>query len=330
MTADSKTSIERFLQLGFDPDLSPRLPFLEGLPRPTVDVRPDDEAARVAAFNAPFPGYVAPAVDTTDLLISGSQGSVRVRIYRPASLRVAGGFMWVHGGGFAWGDVDQPEADLFSREVATRSGPTVVSVDYRLARDGIHFPIPHNDVYAAWTGIVSDPGLGGPRSRWLLGGASAGANLAAGAALRARDEGTHSPDGLVLIYPFMYADLLEPNPRLAAMLAELPPALRSDPVGIASMRDNYLGGHPDPNHYATPGEADLRGLPETLVVVCEFDDLRPDGERFAQELAAAGSTVEFVVDHGVPHGHLAVPGLPSALSSMQNVADYLTRHLSDA
>ena len=67
----------------------------------------------------------------TDDTLDGPHGPLRVRLYRPAS--AAGvGLVWAHGGGFAAGDLDMPEADGVARGLAER-GITVVSVDYRLA-----------------------------------------------------------------------------------------------------------------------------------------------------------------------------------------------------
>ena len=56
------------------------------------------------------------------------------------------GLVWLHGGGFAGGTLDMREADQVARELADRTGGLVFSVDYRLARDGVHFPVPHEDV----------------------------------------------------------------------------------------------------------------------------------------------------------------------------------------
>ena len=57
--------------------------------------------------------------------------------------------VWMHGGGFVAGNLDMPEADWTARELALRAGAVVVSVDYRLCNDGVHFPVPHDDVLAA-------------------------------------------------------------------------------------------------------------------------------------------------------------------------------------
>lgn len=104
-----------------------------------------------------------------------------VRVY-PATNPNGSGLVWAHGGGFAFGDIDMPEADFVARTLAA-AGTVVVSVDYRLATDGIHFPVPLDDVVAAWEWASKRRGELGI-DRLAIGGASAGGNLAAAAALR--------------------------------------------------------------------------------------------------------------------------------------------------
>ncbi len=113
-----------------------------------------------------------------------------VRVYpasMPADVATAHptpALVWAHGGGFVAGDLDMPEADWVARSLAAR-GVTVVSIDYRLASDGWRYPTPSNDVLAAWTWTLANTAdLGIDPARVSLGGASAGANLVAGAVLR--------------------------------------------------------------------------------------------------------------------------------------------------
>ena len=101
-----------------------------------------------------------------------------------ATARPTPGLVWAHGGGFAAGDLDMPEADWVARSLAAR-GVTVVSVDYRLVGDGCRYPAPSDDVLAAWRWTLAHAEeLGVDPDRLAIGGASAGANLVAGAVLR--------------------------------------------------------------------------------------------------------------------------------------------------
>ena len=111
----------------------------------------------------------------------------------------------MHGGAFQFGDLDMNEARLDSPAVGSPGHPpAVVSVDYRLAVDGVRYPVPLDDVVAAirWVQAkTTDLGI----TSLSVGGASAGANLAAAAALRLRDEDKWVPEHLVLVYPMMHS-----------------------------------------------------------------------------------------------------------------------------
>ena len=97
----------------------------------------------------PVPG--PPEVAVRSGAAPGPHGPVSVRVYEPSP---AGGIgrpclIWLHGGGFIGGDLDMREADWTAREICARAGAVVVSVDYRLAVDGVHYPVPHDDAVAA-------------------------------------------------------------------------------------------------------------------------------------------------------------------------------------
>src|SRR5947209_10853361 len=143
------------------------------------------QRARLDEYTSTAGARPAPEVATREDAAPGPHGPVPVRVYEPAG----GGtdrpcLVWLHGGAFRFGDLDMPEADTTAREVCDRAGAVVVSVDYRLAVDGVHFPVPHDDVVAAVRWVRdSATVLRVDADRISLGGASAGGNLAAGAAL---------------------------------------------------------------------------------------------------------------------------------------------------
>src|SRR6478609_6829566 len=147
-----------------------------------------------------------------------------IRVY-PAREPNGTGLVWVHGGGFAGGDLDMPEADAVARALATR-GTTVLSVDYRLAplpaewatamgvapRPGVTYPDASDDIISAWTWAVENAArLRIDASRLAIGGASAGANLATGATLRLIERRVADlPALVVLAYPTLLA--VQPAP----------------------------------------------------------------------------------------------------------------------
>ena len=272
--------------------------------------------------------------EITDRIIDGPHGPLRLRLYAPP--RPAGvGLVWLHGGGFASGDLDQPEAHWVANRLAD-AGVSVISVDYQLApqRDwcddenlrtpGVHFPIASEEVSAAFDWADAKAELGVPEGGWCLGGGSAGANLAAGAALRLRDADRAQPRSLVLAYPVMHAEHPPHRPELAAKLATLAPEDRFSPEMVRAMNVNYVG-EPEllREPYAFPGGTDLEGLPPTFVLTSDFDGLRSSGEQFASELAAAGVDVLLVREDGTRHGHLNDPDDPGAHRSVARMAAWL-------
>lgn len=286
----------------------------------------------VAWIAAALPGedeYVAPPVKSQDIVITHDTGACTVRVYTPESSREPRPmFVWVHGGAWAMGDLEGPEADTTAREVCARADAVVVSVDYRLAAGGVHYPVPLDDVVAAFLWAVGNAdGLGADPARVCLGGASAGANLAAGAALRLRDQGATTPASLALFYPALHPQLPFLSQDFDAVMARLTPGMAFAAELFGPIVENYLGASLEQaDCYAMPGLAeDLSGLPPTLIVNCEYDGLRASGERFAQQLGEAGVQVVLDTAVGVAHGHLTRPGHPETVRTTADLAAWVAR-----
>jgi len=291
------------------PALADRLPLLDGIPSFEAGFADPELRARMDAFFLPGGHPSQPDVDVGERELDGPNGPVRVRIYTPPDPDARGrpAVVWLHGGGFRAGDLDMPEADGVARRICVAAGAVVVSVDYRLAIGGTHYPIPLDDVVAA-TAWVRDSAhlLGVDSGRITVGGASAGANLAAGAALRLRDhERSWLPALVLLAYPVLHAAIPSPQPTLAAELRQLPRMLRFLPEDVEAITRNYLGGAPSSAPgYAMPAGAVLEGMCPVVVVNAEYDDLRPSGEAFTAALAVAGVDVRQVLVRRHLHGFL--------------------------
>ena len=286
-----------------------------------------DLAARVAAATVPPADYAPPTVKVTDTTAPGPHGDIRVRIYTPADGTAGPLFVWCHGGGWLGGDLEMPEADHVAREICARTSAVVVSVDYRLAVDGVHYPVPHDDVVAAirWARSAD---LGADSTRFTVGGASAGANLVAGAVLRLRDEGDRLPDSQLLIYPLVHPQLPPLSADIAAAVAPLPPALAFAPEILGPVVENYLGGPLDSaTPYAMAALGSVTGLPPTLIINCEYDALRASGEAFAEQLAAAGVTTHMTMAPEVLHGHLNQPWLAATQDSLALMAEWVSAEI---
>jgi acetyl esterase/lipase len=304
-----------------DPYLAERLHLLDGVARTFEGAEDPRSRERQDAFLVDPAPWVQPPVDVRDATVAGRHGPVPVRTYRPARTSAVGSLVWAHGGGFARGELDWNEAHVVGAELAARAGVLVVSVDYRLARDGVRFPVPVDDVVDVWAWLHADPER--PPGRAVLGGASAGAALAMAAALRVRDEGA-PPDDLLLAYPFAHFPVPALDDDTAAEMARLPAALRFTPASIEAMVQGYVGRISDVPPLALPGHADVGGLPRTHVLVSEYDDLRPSGELLERQLRACGVPVRSYLAAGMLHGHLnRTPALAEVSRSLDFFAEAL-------
>ena len=271
--------------------------------------------------------YTSLDVPTEEVEAPGPHGPVRLRVYHPD---LAGGghplLVWCHGGGWVGGDIDMPEADATARELCVRAGAVVVSVDYRLATQGVHYPVPHDDVLAAYRWAVAHADRLQASSRVVIGGGSAGANLAAGVALRLRDEGV-APAGVMLLYPAVHPVLPPASDELASKLTLLPSQHGFRPDVMKPVVENYIGGPLEgcPVYAMAALADDLRDYPPTLIINCEYDGLRASGEAFAAALDDAGVDVVQLLAPDVLHGHINSPWLAQAQQSYADMAAWLTR-----
>jgi acetyl esterase/lipase len=190
----------------------------------------------------------------------------------------------------------------------------------------VHYPVAHDEVVFAFRWVVAS---GIAEGAWALGGASAGGNLAVGAALRLSHTGGPAPALAVLAYPTLHAVQDAPDAALRALLDADPDADRFGPATVLGMYENYLGGSVHGAEiYAVPGTADtaaLSAFPATIMINDETDELRVSGQAFARALEAAGVEVDVCTEPGTTHGHLNRPELASATASINRFADRIRR-----
>jgi acetyl esterase len=239
--------------------------------------------------------------EVVDLLIPGPSGTIRVRVYRPLSTELLPAAVYFHGGGWVVGTIESH--DPVCRALTNRAPCVVVSVDYRLAPEA-PYPAAVEDCWAATRWVAQEAlKLGADPGRVVVAGDSAGGNLAAAVALRARDRGL--PLALqVLIYPVTDFDLdSESYTRLAEGL-NLTRAKMEWYWGL------YLNGadglHPEASPLRAP---DLGGVAPALVQVAEHDPLLSEGEAYAVRLAEAGVPVTLTRYDGMIHGFIRMPAL---------------------
>jgi acetyl esterase/lipase len=285
----------------FHPDLYPVARFLPRSVHPELIVRLLRLRQRLR--RAPKIPRV-PRVDGViahDVLVPSLDGkhSIRIRVYRPESVQSPiPALLWLHGGGFVMGDceIDQDNNIALVRE----AGIAVASVNYRLA-PGHPFPAPIEDCYAALQWLHAQAkALGVLPDRIAIGGASAGAGLAAGVALMAHDRGELPIAFQLLIYPML-------DDRTA---------LRADiDTSGARLWDNkcnrfgwsaYLRkppGSADVPPYAAPGRREnLSGLPSAWIGVGTFDLFHDEDLLYAKRLVESGVPCELRIVEGAYHG----------------------------
>ena len=292
------------------PAVAARFHYLNGIDSFREAFSNPAQREQIHRFESWDPKVQPPVVTTRSTSVPGPHGPVPVRIYSPdSSLGSRPALVWAHGGGFVGGDLDMREADWTAREVCSRADAIVVSVDYRLCVNGVHYPVPHDDVVATVSWARDNAGeLGIDPYRLSIGGASAGGNLAASAVLRLRDREGWLPAGLVLAYPSLHPIIPPPSAALAATLGQLPRPLRMLPADTLHLHTNYIGGPPSSaDGYAMPGIAVLDEMCPALILNAEYDDLRSSGEAFTASLAQAGADVRQVTVRGMLHAFLNLP-----------------------
>jgi len=248
-------------------------------------------------------GPATPVAQVRDLTLPGPGGAIAARLYRPSVDGVLPGLVFFHGGGWVIGDLDSH--DDLCRDLAAQAGCAVLAVDYRMAPEH-PFPAAAEDaIVAADWAAANARQLGIDPARLAVGGDSAGGNLAAVAALAARDAGRPLAAQL-LIYPVTDLSRLEGESYAAC----------GEGYGLTAgamvwFRDHYLSNAAAARDWrVSPLLAeDLRRLPPTLVVTAEFDVLRSEGEAYAKRLADAGVPTTLARYDGMIHGFASMAGV---------------------
>lgn len=247
-------------------------------------------------------------------------GEITVRILAPENPSAM--IVYYHGGGWVIGALD--EFEVLGRQLARRTGAAVAMVDYRLAPEH-RYPTAAEDAWAALTWTRAHLDSRGNRLPLIVAGDSAGGNLAAIVAQRARAEGGPEIALQVLVYPVTDADVDNASyrdPENQLMLSR---------ESMVWFWDHYA---PDVSSRSNPDAsplraADLTGLPPAVVLTAEHDVLRDEGEAYAERLRAAGVPVQHRRFAGQMHGFFTMVNLlPGSAAGLDYVAEQLERHLT--
>jgi acetyl esterase len=253
-------------------------------------------------------GSPEPVRVRADVLLPLPGRPIRVRLYRDAPATPRPLLLWLHGGGFVGGSLD--DVDVACAGLARRTGLTVLSLDYRLAPEH-PFPAALHDTDDTLAWLEEHGEAFGGDGRVVAGGQSSGANLVAAACLLARDRGRPRVARQVLCYPWL--------------------DLAADPVDSLDewYRSQYLAGQAVTPLAAPLTAPDLSGLPPALVLGAGLDPLVHDARRYARRLQDDGVAVAYLEYGDTPHAFLNFPGaLSAAWRAMQDIADDLSAFLS--
>jgi acetyl esterase len=230
--------------------------------------------------------------------------------------------VYYHGGGWVIGSID--EFDTLGRVLADRAGAAVVLVDYRLAPEH-RYPTAARDAWQALTWVDQNlERIAGSRLPLIVAGDSAGGNLSAIVAQRARDE--HGPPIAlqVLVYPVTDADLDNGSYRDAQNQLML---TRDSMIWFWDHYAPDVASRRNPD--ASPMQAaDLSGLPPAVVLTAEHDVLRDEGEAYADKLAQAGVPVQHRRFARQMHGFFTMVNvLPGSAEAVDYVVEQIGAHL---
>ena len=282
--------------------------------RPIEDMTPAAARAQMEATAQSRKAEALPVAKVDERSIVGPGGDIHLRFYWPEAAPPRPAILYYHGGGHVIGSLDTH--DLVARNLCAGAGALVASVDYRMGPEH-KFPAAVDDSFAALEWVCANAGsLGADPFRVGVHGDSAGANLAAVAALLARD--TRLELRLQsLVYPV--TDYTLSGASYTAYATGYGLLTRASMVWF---RDHYLRSPGDAEDWrASPlRAATYAGAAPAIIVTAECDMLHDDGEAYAAALREAGVAVEYREYRGMIHGFFGmVPAVDDAMNAQRQV-----------
>ncbi len=261
-------------------------------------------------------------VQCKDFSIKARSGHrIPLRLYQPENDPQPAAILLIHGGGFVAGNLDTEHG--MGVELCRHLGITCLSVDYRLAPEH-PYPAGLDDCYDVLQWLWQQASeLGVEQTRIAVMGQSAGGGLAAALTLRCYQDQT---DGVAKpCYQFLGIPELDDRLRTDSMRRFVDTPMWDRPQAELSwayyLGDGYTPGSDEVPVFAAPARASveqLRDLPPTAITVMEFDPLRDEGIAYAQQLLAAGVSVELHLYPGTFHGSAM---MANAAISLREAAD---------
>jgi acetyl esterase len=253
-----------------------------------------------------FAGQPEPILSVVNKFIPGPTADLPIRIYRSNQDQNAPAMVFFHGGGWVLNFLDIYDAAL--HRLANQSGSVIISVNYQKAPEH-PFPVPFDDCYSSLLWVKAHAKeLGIDATRVGVGGDSAGGNLAAAVAVKARDEQIPLSYQL-LVYPCVDRDFTTKS------YVECANDFGLTTRAMEWFWDQYLqGDHHNNNPYAAPMRAEsLAGVAPSIVITAQYDPLVSDSENYVEKLKSDGAEVIYEEFPGMIHGFFAnVAATPSS------------------
>ena len=287
-----------------DPHLALLSSLADRISPPEAGATAAEQREMLRVNSAIIAGRPLSGVDVRELSVAGGEGTLAARLYWPGASGLGRPplVVWLHGGGWALGDLDTHDQPC--RYLARYGRQAVLSVAYRLAPEA-PFPAAVEDAVAAFEWAAEHAAeLGCDPTRVAIGGDSAGGNLAAVVSQLTRDRGGPTPVTQLLVYPATDMTVTYPSERLFGEGFFLTKANMDWFEATYSAESSRSDPRMSPLL-----QPDLSGLPPALVVTADFDPLRDEGELYARQLQQAGVPVQLRRSPGLVHGFLNMTGV---------------------
>ena len=289
--------------MSLDPEIAEYLRGQAALNLPPIWDVPISATRKNSQLRYAYIGSNTPIHSIKDSYIPGPTSDLHIRIYKPTDSNHSSALVFFHGGGWALGFLDLYDPCL--TRLAEKSGCTIISVNYQKSPEH-PFPKPFDDCYETLKWVVDHAHeLGVDPTKIGVGGDSAGANLAAAVALKARDEKMVELRFQMLIYPCLDTDFQTDSYLKYA-----------EGFGLTTKAmqwfwENYLQDKtPEHNPYARPIRAKgHQNLAPAIIVAAEYDPLTSDSYKYAEQLKDSGVSVVLKEYPGMIHGFFTLIGV---------------------
>ena len=315
-------SDHRALQL--DPQILDFLKALEAQGGPALSTLSATSARAVLLSIQRSVAVATLPVDDEDRTIRGGPtGEIALRIVRPPGTSGAlPGIMYFHGGGWMLGDGETH--DRLVREIALGAQASVVFVEYARSPQA-RYPVATEQAYTATRWVVEQgASVGVDASRLVVAGDDVGGTLATVTTLLAKERGGPPIAFQVLLYPVTDANFETTSYREFGA-----PGYWLTGETMRWFWDSYVPAPERKEFTVSPLRASLeqlRGLPPALIVTCEQDVVRDEGEAYAYKLMAAGVPVMATRYLGAIHDLVLLNSIaftPPARAALGQVVDTL-------